>query len=209
MKKLTFIVLSFLSFYLLTSSGCTKAVDTSNLPFTSAIIKYMYTGARNGSETVYIDLKANKIAVEKSITTTFQGIVDKDETLDIYDGKVAYGIHLGRKQAIKMVRKGKIIPEMFGEKNYSGYYKEEDSFLGKICKVYQTPQATIYFWNGISLKEEMTVPLMNVEYRKEAISIELNTRIPGKKFKLPSGIKVTTTEKLIKEFKKKSKQLRK
>jgi len=166
----------------------------------------MYTGAINGSETVYVDLKANKIAVEKSITATFKGMVDKDETLDIYDGKVAYSVHLGRKQAIKVVRKGDIIPEMFSEKQYSSYYKEDDSFLGKICKVYQAPQATAYFWHGISLKEEIAVPLMDVEYTKEAISIELNTRIPRKKFKLPSGIKVTTPEKLIKDFKKKIKQ---
>lgn len=206
MKKTTFIVLSFLSFYLLTSSGCTKAVDTSNLPFTSAIIKYMYTGAKSGSETAYIDLKTNKIAVETSTTVTFKGMVDKDETLVIYDGKVAYNVHLGRNEAIKVARKGEIISGIFGEQQYSSYYTEDDSFLGKICKVYQTPQATAYFWHGIPLKEEITVPLMDVEYTKEALSIKLNTHIPGKKFKLPSGIKVTTPEKLIKDFKKKFKQ---
>ena len=205
MKKTLILLVSFLSLYLFSNAGCTKVGKESDLPFNSAIITYMYEGARSGSVTVYIDLEANKIAVEASITATFRGMVDKDVTLKIYDGKVAYSVHFGRKQAIKAVKKGDIISEIFGEERYLDYYTNEASFLGKTCKVYQIPQGTVYFWQGISLKEEMTVPLMGVKYTKEAINIELNTPIPRGKFKLPSGIKVISMDKLMKNFKKKFK----
>ncbi|UCC95405.1 MAG: hypothetical protein JSW40_01305, partial [Candidatus Omnitrophota bacterium] len=133
---------------------------------------------------------------------------DKDDTLKIYDGKVAYSVHLGRKQAIKAVKRGDIISEMFGEERYSNYYEKEASFLGKTCKVYQIPQGTVYFWQGISLREEMTVPFMGIKYTKKATNIELNTRIPQGKFKLPRGVKIITIEKLKKDFEKKFKHLR-
>ena len=186
-----------------------KVDKESNLPFTSAVITYIYEGAKTGKETAYIDLKANKIAVETFVSVTFKGKIDNDHTLNIYDGEVAYGVHFGRKQAIKAVKKGDILAEIFGEERYLDYYTKEASFLGKTCKVYQSPQGTVYFWQGISLKEEITVPLIGLKYTKEAINIELNTPISREKFKLPAGVKVTTTEKLMKDFEKKFKNLRK
>jgi hypothetical protein len=205
MKKIIFIIIAFLSLYLRVSGGYTDVNKNPNLPFTSAVIKYEYEGGRSGSETVYIDLEANKIAIETSVSTTFKGITDTDKTLKIYDGKVAYSVNFGRRQAIKVTKEGDIVSEMFGEERFSDYYTGETNLLGNTCKVYQSPLGTFYFWHGIILREELTVPLMRIKYTKEAKSIELNTSISPEKFRLPSGVKVTTTEELKKKFEQKFK----
>ncbi|MDD5071042.1 MAG: hypothetical protein PHV17_09985 [Candidatus Omnitrophica bacterium] len=191
---------------LISNFGCAKKDLTSNRPFDSAVISYTYQGARIGNETVYIDLKSNNIAVETSVTTTFKGIVDNDESVRIYDGQAAYSVDMKKKQAIKVSKQGAIIPEMFGEAKYLQYFTEQVSFLEKPCKAYKLPQGEIYFWQGIPLKEEMT--LSGMTYTKTATDIELNTPIPAAKFKLPSEVEVFKAEDLMKDFQKKFKNLK-
>jgi len=205
MKKITIILLFILC--LLISNGCTRpnVEFESNLPFKTVIISYEYTGNRSGEETVYIDVKTNKIAVDTMVSATLAGIIDNDHNLILYDGKTSYGVDLNKKSAIKVVKEGDIISEIFGEQLYQNYYVKQDIFLDKLCKVYETPKGIFYFWHGILLKQDVSLQLMGkkVNFTKEATCIDTNTHISQDKFKLPRGLKITSMDKIMKDFKKK------
>ena len=205
MRKVTLAVIAVLLICLSTSIVCMCADNESLLPFKSAVISYALSGTRTGTEVVYIDVSANKIAIEASVTATIGGMVDKDNTLKIYDGKTAYSVNLDKQTAVKAVKEGEIIPEMFGEKKFLNYYKGEEPFLGKICKVYQSPNGTVYFWQGILLKEDVTMG-KNISLKKEAVTILLDVPISQDKFNLPAGVKITDAEQLMKDFNEKFKR---
>ena len=88
---------------------------------------------------------------------------------------------------------------MNGQDGWAQNYKDQKLFLGKECKVYQSPEGEAYFWNGILLRQETTKHPMGGRFNvtKEAVDIKLNVSIPDDRFEVPSGIKVMTPEETV------------
>lgn len=166
------------------------------LPFSAAIINYVYKGWQKGKETAYIDAKNNKVAIESTTSTSFADMTTTDTEDMIYDGEVLYMIEPEENKATIMKVKGDIISYMFGESLFQGHYSKDEPYLGKQCKVYEREGTKAYYWNGICLKEEITKHPMGdkFNYIKEAVDIKLDVAIPPEKFKLPAGIKIETVE---------------
>lgn len=166
------------------------------LPFSTAIINYVYKGWQTGKESAYIDAKKNKVAIESATSTSFADMTTTDTGGMLYDGEVLYMIELEENKATIMKVKGDIISYMFGESLFQGDYSKDEQYLGKQCKVYEREGTKAYYWKGICLKEEITKHLMGdrYNYTKEAVDIKLDVAIPPEKLKLPAGIKIETIE---------------
>lgn len=164
------------------------------LPFSTAIIRYVYKGWQKGEETAYIDAKNNKVATETATSSTFADIITTTNEGMIYDGEVLYTIEPKDNKATITKIKGDIISGVFAEQLFHGCYSRDETYLGKQCKVYEREGTKAYFWNGICLKEEMTKHPMGEKYNytKEAVEIKLDVPIPPEKFKLPAGMKIET-----------------
>jgi len=177
----------------------------NKLPFSTAIITYKCEGSRKGKEIVYIDAINNKGAQETEITGNLFGQALSEREMNIYDGNNFYHIDLEDKGGAKGEQKGNAISVIFGsEQQYANNYSGGRSFLGKVCKVYKPAAGTLYFWNGIILKEEVTNHPMGKDfnYTKEAVDIQLDAEIPPNKFRVPPGIKLLTGEEMMGEMKK-------
>ena len=178
-------------------------LDVYDDSFDTAVIKYEYSGARSGTETVYIDLQSNNIAVYTTVTTTLKGVTDTDETLALYDGKTAYKVNFGRNMAVKTVVTSKdIIADFFSEARYIESPCREGVILGKKCTIYSGPAGEVYFWKGIPLKEDLSIPMLGAKYIKEASSIDLDITVNRELFKLPKNVKVVDAKDLMKQFRK-------
>lgn len=175
----------------------------ANLPFSTAVITYKYKGSHTGKEIVYIDVINNKIVQEIETSGHLMGRTLSKKEMNIYDGNMFYHIDLEKGRGTKEEWQGNCVAAIFKEKMYLDYYSGEDSFLGKVCKVYKPTLGTVYFWNGIILKEKIANHPLGKElnYTRDAIGIQLDAKIPAEKFHVPSGVKLLTGEEVMGEMK--------
>lgn len=186
-----------------------EILTPQGFPFSTAIITYEYEGYQSGKEVAYIDVAHNKIAIERHISETVLGSTEPKDELDIYDGKTYYQISLTKSMGIKEKREGDAIALIFNEKMYDSYQVQSKKILGKECNMYELPMGNVYFWKGIILKKEINDHPFGEEYNstQEAIDIQLDVALAAEKFRIPSGIKILTTEEAMKDIGNKFKQL--
>jgi len=186
-----------------TEKSDAKFKPVEELSFSTAIITYKYNGSHVGKETVYIDAVNNKIAQEIETSGYLMGHTVSKREMNIYDGNMFYHINLEKNGGTKEEWRGNCVTAVFREKMYLDYYSGEGSFLGKVCKIYKPTSGTVYFWNGIILKEEITNHPFGKElnYTREAVRIQLDVKMPAEKFHVPAGIKLLTGEEVMREMK--------
>ena len=170
----------------------------------SAIINYKISGNTKGEEKIYFDNWGEREAqFTKAVTeTTFFGIKNKQEenTLNILDGDISYGIDLKNKTGVKTLNAGITTmsalsqgksPRQFGKemlKKMGGKKIGEEEILGKNCEIWKALGTKIWLWKGIPLKTQSKI--MGIERTVEAIELNINTKIDESVFKVPEGIKI-------------------
>jgi len=170
-----------------TKNQKTDAVSATKLPFSTAIIKYVWRGWAEGESSIFLDVKHNRAAQEHNTTRGNKRITMN--TMNIYDGKFFYTFSPGKKTGVMTERKEGILGIFFDEAVYSNLSAKQENFLGKECNVYETKgSGKLYFWNGIMLKQEILAQGNLSGSTIEATSIQLDVPIPSDKFDIPKEI---------------------
>ncbi len=207
MKNLKEITLSLMFILLIFNLGYAQdnEVNKKRYYVESGIIKYKISGNTKGTEEIYFDKWGEREArIIKAVTeTSFFGIKNKQEenTLNILDGDISYGIDLKNKTGVKMLNAGVTTmsemgngksPRTMGKemlKQMGGKKIGEEEILGKNCEIWKALGTKIWFWKGVPLK--ISSKMLGIERVTEAVEIKTNVKIDESKFKVPEGIKIT------------------
>lgn len=198
-----------LSAFTMTAGAAKAAEPPKPYPFKSAIVTYKISGSlQNGSETLYIDDYGRKTRTERSTTMTLMGMAEKDNTLEIDDGKYRYVIDLAEKTGTKMPSASRMAQEMLekmspeqkkameeiGMEIVKGLSGKEDfkpigkgKVIGKECEIYEIMGMKTWQWKNLVLK--MEGPSLG-NMLQEATELKVDCPIPAGSFKPPAGIKI-------------------
>ena len=171
----------------------------------SAIIKYKISGNTTGTEDVYFDNWGEReTKITKSVTeTTFFGIKNKQEenTLNILDGDISYGIDLKKKTGVKTLNAGITTMSAMGNGRsprtmgkdmliqMGGKKIGEEEILGKQCEVWKALGTKLWLWKGIPLK--ISSNILGIKRTEEAVELKTNIQIDESIFAVPENIKIT------------------
>jgi len=207
MKNLKELTLSLIFISLIFNLGYTQNNELNKKRYyvESGIIKYKISGNTKGTEEIYFDKWGEREAqISKAVTeTTFFGIKNKQEenTLNILDGDISYGIDLKKKTGVKTLNAGVTTmsamcngksPRKMGKemlKQMGGKKIGEEEILGKKCEIWKALGTKLWLWKGIPLK--ISSKILGIERVTEAVEIKTNVKIDENRFQVPEGIKIT------------------
>lgn len=166
----------------------------------SGIIEYDVSGASTGTETVYFDDYGIKEAKYSNQEINMMGIQQKTNQIIISNSEYIFTLNVDTKTGTKMknplpgfLPDDKNLEELGKEimTNMGGKIVGSETLLGKTCDIWEVEQlsAKIWVWNTIPLKTEVNMMGMNIT--SVAKKFEPNANIPGEKFKVPDGYKIT------------------
>ena len=174
------------------------------LPFSTAIITYRYSGAQEGTETVYIDVGRSLTASEGLVQQRLGESINEQHDQKIYDGRISTRIDLKTHLAFTVSLKHDLLTGMFGEHPAPEQRKGQETIAGKICDVYEVAGGQAAFWGQIPLRVDITKHPLGPKFNftKEAVSMQFDVPLPPRVFEIPSGIEVVTPEQFMQELRK-------
>ncbi len=174
----------------------------SSPQFSTAVVKYVYTGWESGEQTLYLDRVHNRMASRKALTRDVLGRTQSKSEWQIYDGKTVYTVDLERKVAITMSLEGDALTEALGDWRAIGESKGEETLLGRKCQVYQKQGITVCVWQGIPLRKTMAHHPMGEQYNFEqkVTELQVDVQLPEEPFTLPKDVTTKTMGEMVGQF---------
>jgi hypothetical protein len=191
MKKL---IVSAISFFILTLWIYGQQSAPKPFSFKSAIIEYKYSGDKAGESTQYVDDYGMKNA-------TYTEMLEEGETVKgwtVSSGDYQYMWDLSEPtQGMKMKNPLMDWIRQSSEKDLESFtidaYEKmgmiksgKETFLGKECTVIKGEMGKVLIWNGILMFAEFKMG--SYVSRQEAISVKTNIPVDGKYFVVPKDI---------------------
>jgi len=167
-------------------------------PFKSGVIEYTYSGNATGRQFLYIDDFGDlQCEVTETVTKQFGQTEKKNEIkvskgLDIYqwDPVARTGTKIHNSMAEELMNDPDFDPEEFGKRTMAslGFQKTgEETINGRRCEVYKGMGSTLWIWNGISMKTEVSV--LGSKTIWTATNVNIDQGVPAEKFRIPSDVR--------------------
>lgn len=209
--KRTMSLCIMLSFFASIIAQNEKLIDQKVFDVKSGMIEYKIEGKTKGTKTLWWDDYGRLQHEYKKTSTKMFGMTTKEEVLTIKTKEWIYTINLIDKTGTKSSQEEAMLmaEALMGSSSEADLIKmgediqkdldaeivDNESILGRSCTVMDIGKLNGKSWTykRIPLKTEIKMGGILGDSLEEAIKMEENISVSGDKFKVPSGIEITTT----------------